>query len=246
MGKPTLLIRVVGSSVALALSACGAEVATSPSASTPSLSGAASEVANEQSSASTGMPLAGDREYEPGTYRVTSRTLTAVPFTFTVPAGWVGENGGQTISKHPNEAGEVGINSYILSRIDSDSCADEFEPIPVGPSAADLATALTQQPGATAAEPVDLNLGGYPGQRIDLTIPGELDLAACRLDGIGLHIWEAVGGKNFVLYDGGAASVYTADVDGQRAVFSAQWKETSTADDIAELNTIMESIAFEP
>ena len=189
--------------------------------------------------------MAGEGEYEPGIYRVASGDAATVPFTLTVPAGWVGENGGQTISKHPDEAGEVGINSYIVSEIDSDSCA-AFEPIPVGPLAGDLATALTQQPGAAASGHVDINLGGYPGQRIDLTIPGELDLAACRLRGVGLHIWEAVGGKNFVLYENGSASVYTADVDGNRAVFSAQWKASSTADDIAELNSIIESIEFEP
>ena len=208
--------------------------------------GAACSATGEQPSARTDIPMAGEGEYQPGTYRVAAGDATTVPFTFAVPAGWVGENGGQTISKHPDENGEVGINSYIVSEIDSDSCAARFEAVPVGPLAGDLVTALTQQPGAAVSEPVDISLGGYPGQQIDLTIPRELDLGACRLGGVGLHIWEAVGGKNFVLYQDASASVYTADVDGNRAVFSAQWKASATADDIAELKSIIESIEFEP
>ena len=243
--KLTFVVVLRVAVAALVLSACGADVGTSHTVGIPPPSQASSEAASQQPNASTGAPVAGDGEYEPGSYRVASGDATAVPFTFTVPAGWIGENGGQTLSKRPNEDGEVGINSYIVSDIDSDSCSSG-EPVPVGPLAGDLATALMQQPSAAASGPVDISLDSYPGHRIDLTIPADLDLASCRLGSVGLHIWEAAGGKNFVLYNGGSASVYTADVDDGRAVLSAQWKNSSTPADIAELDAIIESIEFGP
>src|SRR5688500_14943255 len=97
-----------GAVAALVLTACGGRVATSRDSATPHPTRLASGAAIGQLSTVAGIPLAGDGEYEPGSYHVASGDATTVPFTFTVPGGWIGENGGQTISKHPNEDGEVG------------------------------------------------------------------------------------------------------------------------------------------
>jgi hypothetical protein len=164
-----------------------------------------------------------------------------------MPAGWTAENGGQTISKHPNEPGEVGFNSYVVTEIYSDACSMDDALKEVGPAVDDLASALIGQPGPAASAPMDISLGGYAGKRIVLTVPADLDLATCRLGNIGLQIWlDEPGDKYLVLLADGTATIYIVDVNGERQVFSTQHRAGSSAEDITEMEAIIASIEFEP
>ena len=89
-------------------------------------------------------------------------------------------------------------------------------------------------------------LGGYPASRIDLTVPEGLDLKACRLEGNGLQIWFSHPADDyFVLVPDGTASVYILDVDGQRQVFLTQHRAATSAEDLRELQGVLDSIHIE-
>ena len=45
-----------------------------------------------------------------------------------------------------------------------------------------LATAFVAQPLQNAASVTDITIGGHPGKRIELSVPDEVDLAACGPD----------------------------------------------------------------
>lgn len=97
-----------------------------------------------------------------------------------------------------------------------------------------------------AASPVDTTLGGLPAKRIELAVPDNLDAAACRM-GEHLQIWYSPpADKYFVLLGDGTASVYILDVKGERQVFVTQYRAEATADDISEMETIVESIRINP
>jgi hypothetical protein len=118
----------------------------------------------------------------------------------------------------------------------------------VGPGVDGLVTALLEQKGSVASEPVETTVGGYPATRIDVTIPKRLDLADCRLadDGIfGLQLWySAPADKYFVLQRHGMASIYILDVDGDRQVFLTQ-QFSSTPGDRVEVQAVLDSIRIE-
>ena len=91
-------------------------------------------------------------------------------------------------------------------------------------------------------------MGGHPATRIDLTIPQELDLEACRFFAEGVHalqVWySSPADKYFVLLPDAVASVYILDVDGERQVLLAQVGAAATDDDRTELQDVLDSIRF--
>lgn len=223
----------------LALTGCGTAPMATPTAQPNSTSAP---------SATERPPVPGEGPIEPGTYSRRG-AITGVPFTFTMPAGWVGENGGQTLSKRVGELDrEVSLNVYAIADIFSDAClGSEEDRQEVGETADDLIRALMEQRnGAVIAEPIDITIDGYPATRLDLTVPAELDLTTCRPPApIGIQVWQDVIGKYFVLLADGGASVYVADIGGGRLVLTAAWSNGSSPDDIAEMEAIVESIEFD-
>ena len=226
--------------VATALTACASPSASSPAS--PDRS-ATPQTASSEPAPST-FPAVPTGIIEPGTYAVRSGAYSAVPFAWTIPEGWVGQNGGQTVSKYPDEPRELGLNAYVITRIFADACSGtEADVIEVGPTADDLVAALLEQPGAAVAEPVEITIDGYSGVRVDLTVPADLDLSTCRPPAPGgIQIWQSMNGKYFVLLVEAVASVYVVDVQGERLVLSTQHGTTSSPEDIAEMDAIIDSI----
>ena len=90
-------------------------------------------------------------------------------------------------------------------------------------------------------------LGGYPATRIDLRIPKGLHLDRCRLGPWGLQVWYSEpADKYFALLPGAVARVYIMTVGGERQVFLAQVRDPRSAEDRAELRTVLDSIRFMP
>lgn len=183
---------------------------------------------------------------EPGRYFIAEGPWTPATFSFTMPAGWVAENGGQTISKHANESGrEVSWSVSIVDQLFADPCGPD-DTIDIGPTADDLAAALRALPGPDVASPVDVAIGGRSWKVIEVTVPAEVDVEECDPP-IGLQIWLDRGGnKYFVAGHESAARVYTVDVDSARFVVVAFHRPTSAPEDIAEMEAILASIEFEP
>jgi hypothetical protein len=203
----------------------------------------ATAVPTATASAAVRIPSSGD--IPSGTYHVPAGPSNELGYTLEMPSGWLAENGGRTLSKHPDDPREVGINSYVISGIFAESCGPDDSVRPIGPTADDLANALVNQPGGESAGPFDITLGGYAGKRVDLTVPDDLDISTCRIP-IGLRVWEDDGGKNLVVLTDGSVSVYIVEVDGRRLVLSTQHRAGSEPADVAEMNAIIESIDIEP
>ncbi len=193
--------------------------------------------------ATAGAIPAGDGPVEAGTYRIPKSAWSVVEFTVTMPKGWTVQYG-HVYHKHQDNDDEIGVYAVIVDAIFTDAC-DEEVLAEVGPSADDLAAALLRQSGPVASGPVDTSFGGHPAIRIDLTVPGDLDLEGCRLEGAGLQVWYSPPADKHLLLPDGIASVYILDVAGQRQVFLTQHRSTTSQKDLAELRTVLESIHIE-
>jgi hypothetical protein len=185
-----------------------------------------------------------DVAIQPGTYRIPSSEWSAVDFTVTFPRGWTVQYG--HVYHRIERRGETAeFYAIDLDEIYTDACHGEGVPRALRPGVDDLVTALLEQKGPVAGEPVTTTLGGYPATRIDLEIPKGLDLADCRLadDGVlGLQLWySAPADKYFVLLPGGTASVYVLDVKGDRQVFLTQ-QLSPTPEDRVEVQAVLDSI----
>ncbi len=183
-------------------------------------------------------------EIEPGRYFVPKGPWTAVTFSYTMPGGWIAENGGQTISRHPNESGrQVGFSVSIVDRLFADPCGPN-DTLEIGPTADDLAQALRQLPGPEVSAPTALTVGGLPGLVVEMTVSADIDVEACDPP-IGLQIWlDRNANKYLVAGPEALARIYAVDVAGERFVLVAGHDWTAAASDIAELDAIIESIRF--
>ena len=231
---------------------CASVAPTSPSASDPRSSAPAAAPTATHTPRPTPITVAGARQIpssgpvEPGRYFIAKGPWTPATFSFAMPAGWVAENGGQTISKHANESGrEVGWSVSIVDRLFADPCGPN-DTIEIGPTADDLAAALRALPGLDVASPVDVTIGGRSGNVIEVTVPADLDVEECDPP-IGLQVWlDRAGTKYFLAGHESVARIYAVDVDSARFVVVANHRPTSAPEDIAEMEAILASIEFEP
>ncbi len=191
--------------------------------------------------------LAGDGAIEPGTYLVPRAAWSAVDFTVTFPEGWRVRNG-NAFHTNGEQADELGIQPFVVDKIYADACrGDRGAQTQVGPGVDDLVNALLAQPGPVKSGPVETTLGGYPATQIDLRVPDRLQSKNCFLGpGTGVQIWFSEPDDYLVLDPEGVVSVYVVDVDGERAVFAAQYRPARTSsEDQAELQQVLDSIRIQ-
>lgn len=172
---------------------------------------------------------------------------TRATFTFEIAAaGWIAENTGQTVSKLPNGedfSTEISWSVLIVEALFADPCGPN-DLLPVGPSVEDFITTLRALPGPDASDPVEITLGGYPGQYVDLVVPVDLDITQCDPP-IGLQIWlDKPGGKYLVAQSHSVARIHVVDVEGERFILSANIGNNADPDHIAEFDAILQSIRF--
>jgi hypothetical protein len=109
--------------------------------------------------------------------------------------------------------------------------------------------ALLSQPGTDAARPVETVIGGLPAMRVDLEVPAGADLSSCHLADYGppgLQVWfSRPTSKFFVLSPDLHARVYVVDVDGKRQVFLAVHDVNASDDDLAGLQSMIDSIRID-
>jgi len=167
-----------------------------------------------------------------------------------VPAGWSWTDGpvagaARTIYKGDDDG--VGnaptLTVQDVTLVAANPCAMPRSFEEVGPTVEDLTTALTtalaDRAGIESVGPTDVVLGGYAAKRLVLTIPG-----SCPDPGEGTLIWEDVMGSGFGVLEGGTATIYIVDVDGERLVITSHYRGAS-AGDVAELEAIIDSIDVE-
>ncbi|MEO8639275.1 MAG: hypothetical protein ABI458_05090 [Chloroflexota bacterium] len=195
---------------------------------------------------------------EPGTYvmsNVDPPIRTSVQFTFTVPAGWSARPDDLYISKQlRTSSGELSFVPWVVTHVYADACHSEGTLTAVGPTVDDLVAALVDQANSDATAPVDVEVGGYPAKFITMSVPTDLIGSTCRFPGMLIQIWADPAETDFFALpvdpanpaaDSGSAA-YIVDVNGERVVILSGYTSGSSAADIAELESIIGSIHFEP
>jgi hypothetical protein len=193
------------------------------------------------SPAAAPQPL-GDQPLDPGPVIATGfGDSESVTFRFTVPDGWVGFGGVGVLPATGTEApGGMGI---ILGEVNaglfSDPCrwigSDE---VPVGPTVDDLADEFAEQAAYGPVAPVDANLGGYSGKRVELRLPS--DVESC--DNGEFYPWV---GSIYAQGPDNIWDVWILDVEGDRIVVIATRFPGTSGEDRAEQQAIIDSIVIE-
>lgn len=170
----------------------------------------------------------------------------SMTFTFEVPDGWVGfvPFGALPASGSEGPTGmALGIN--LVERLYSDPCKAESSfgnavpgDVVVGPTVDDLVAAFLEVTAYEASAPVDVELGGYSGQRMDLQLPLEFE---CRTDSF--FIWE---GSAYAQGPGDRWHLWILDVEGVRVVILARDFAATPAADQEELQAIVDSLQITP
>lgn len=193
------------------------------------------------SPAPTRLPSSGP--IEPGRYFIEKGLQSTATFSFTVPAGWIGDNGG--LRKHPDDSErEIAWGPTIVEAVFADPCGSN-ETVTVGPTGDDLVEAVSALPGLEVADPVDITIGDRPGTSVELTVLPTVDVSACDPP-IGLQVWVDQAGSYLIVDDSIPAVVVTADLDDGRFVLASSRRATTPSADVAELEAILASISFEP
>ena len=186
----------------------------------------------------------GDAPLQPGPVIATGFGASeSVTFRFTVPDGWVGFAGAFVLPASGTEAPDgmgIGLGEVNAGLFDDPCHWSDGEPeIPVGPTVEDLANALAAHTTYESSEPVDVSLGGYAGQRVNLQLPS--DVESC--DNGEFYPWV---GSIYAQGPDNQWNVWILDVEGERiVVFSTSFPGTS-AEDLAEQQAIVDSLVIEP
>ena len=195
---------------------------------------------------STPRALPPSGELEPGTYLVSRQDWTPVPFSITVPPGWTTDING-FIRKHEGEPQELMLTPWIVTHVYADACHWDGSLSEVGATAEALAAALSAQSGREVSGPIEMTLGGYPARRVELLVPGELDVATC--DEGQIRSWpssptdESTG---WIGLPGQTDVVYVIDVDGERILIGTTRGPEASDEDVAQLDAIIASIRISP
>jgi hypothetical protein len=179
----------------------------------------------------------GDGSLHPGTVVARLGPDQTISATFTVPNGWRGFDGSCLLPVL--EARNVGICFPEFLGFYSDPCraSSRTGEDPVGPSVEDLATALTEQTAYEATTPTDVTLGGYTGKGLDLHLP--TDVASCE-DGA-FYPWA---GSIYAQGPDNLWHVWILDVQGERQIVISNYFASTSSDDQAEMQAIVDSIQF--
>ncbi|HSV40313.1 MAG TPA: hypothetical protein VLI04_16245 [Nocardioidaceae bacterium] len=220
---------VVGISLVVGLAGCGGGAESAPPPA-------------ETTTTSTLPPTSEEAvPIEPGTYTMPIDGWSVTEYTITVPEGWTLQYG-HDFMKHPDSPGSVNFKGVVVDEIYDDACHGEGVPVTVGPGTEALVAALQQQPGPKTSTPVLTTLGDHPATRIDLRVPKGMT-PDCRHFGDALQVWYSEAADDyFVLGPDYIVSVYVLDVDGQRQVFLAGHTAAADGEDLAELQSVLDSI----
>lgn len=118
-------------------------------------------------------------------------------------------------------------------------CRDHSH-VPVGPTAADLATALSKQPYLTVTKPTEETVGGMTGLLVTATVPQDADMSACQANSVDL----ITGG--YSAEAGIVQRMWILDVDGARHIIHAKVDvdDTNADQHTRAMIEMVESITF--
>jgi len=178
----------------------------------------------------------------PATGTVVFAGAEDVPATVSLPPGWETE---EVFVLKSGAEPAFGLAFFDVLNIYADSC--QWEPLqpPVGPTVNDLVQAFASLPGF-GGEVRDVTVDGYQGKQIEYTVP-DYDPATCRSGRFGLFREDSQPGLSdspnlWAQAPGQRNELRILDVDGTRLVVLAGHLPDASAQDLADLRSIMESV----
>lgn len=116
-------------------------------------------------------------------------------------------------------------------------CRDH-DPMVVGPTVGDLASALNRQPYLTTTTPVEVTVGGVDGLFVKVNVPDDAEVSACQGGSVDI-ISDTQGAEEAGIVD----RMWILDIDGDRHVL---WARTfgATRLDSTLVTRLVESITF--
>jgi len=230
---------------------------TTPSVTTTALaspSAQASPLLVSQPTASTGSSLqsipASDTDLEPGTYAFHFPLMDQPgrPFPrvlITLPAGWSSFHGFgvRSLGDTPRE---LFVGFWNVTGVYSHPCQSKGPMLDPGPTVDGLADTLAKIPLRNATAPVDVTLDEYRGRYLEWSVPRDADFSTC--DTLDFESWTAYGTGGTDRYQqapGQTDRLWILDVESRRLVIDAAFLPATTAEDRANTQKIVESIAFE-
>lgn len=171
----------------------------------------------------------------PGTFTTVPIDGQTTRFTFFMPSGWT--------SDMPWLIASDGAALLFLevTGLYSDPCLANAgaTDVSVGSTAEELAAALGAQSAYDTTAPTDVVVDGFQGVRVSLQMPEDLDYSTCSNDGYWIWDGPPVSGEP------NTWELWILDIDGSTAVLLGD-VTTSSADDLDELDQIIESLDIEP
>ncbi len=179
-----------------------------------------------------------------GTY--VSDAPAPVRSTISVPESWISCGVGSVVVEACSSSIDRAVIVSMVDNLVRDPCdgsRDLLDP-PVGESVDALVIALSNLSGFEATEPIDITLDGFRGKEFELTAPTEPD---CVLGDSGLGTWRVRGSTRTNGVGPGEVNLLRIlDVDGVRVMIAGAYQPDASADEIAEVRAIFDSVRVSP
>lgn len=259
MRRPHILLTVLAAAVLVA--GCNSGVPSTSAFASASVAASTTAAASASVAASPGVAACPEKgPFAAGTYRLSAaQTLTApaaFTTTITIASGWAGCG---LLSKDWGEGGGPSlIGFWNVENVYANPChwnGGQMDPA-VGPTAADLVTAMVDQELTVADAPTAATLGGHPASYVRLSVPEDLDVSACDRVEIAEFRFFRGPGEEFtgssVWWLGAAdapgliGEVWATDIEGTRVVVQAAYFSDATQAEVDEIHGIVRSITFGP
>lgn len=195
----------------------------------------------------------GLRPLDPGTYiaRPFTQAAGTTSFILTIPEGWQGDAFGVSPVTGDQYGPPTGM-ALLFNRpnyLEADPChwMGSDNDIALGPTVDDLVDALVAHPSYATTTPTAVTLGGYQGTRLDVQMPGALDVDFSTCDEAGQYrIWSSDGADIYAQGPGTVWHLWLLDVDGERVDVMVMDYPGTPAGDRAEIQLIVDSIRIQP
>jgi hypothetical protein len=142
--------------------------------------------------------------------------------------------------------GGQGISTWAVGNVFANPChsIDTLLDPPIGSSVDALVAGLASQKGHPATTPTDVEVDGYAGKYIEMTVPAGIDVADC--DHGEFRTWASPEGGTRFLEAGQRDLLWIVNVDGDRLVIDAALGPQTTEEDRTDRIHMVRSMQIDP